>query len=232
MNTCVWGPASWRILHGLTGRRTIKNPRLVSVMLTRLGQVLPCRYCRASFTVFMKEMPDVEEALRDGSVAFQRWLWEFHNKVNRKLAFQHYDKIKPPLDAEVKEALFKASLLPFEVLQKRVAITSPFFTRHDVFVLVSVILLNADTAEKRSAALSFLTLFAMVLRTVSTMRGPADRLKALADAAFGAEDTVFADHAIITLAAHALLDAPAVTDAVQSIIKYAPATTCKQGTCS
>jgi hypothetical protein len=64
--------------------------------------ILPCKYCRASAQQFWKQSKP------HGNL--QRWLYNFHNKVNAKLIKQHAEDPKCPLPVPAP---------PFEQIQKR-----------------------------------------------------------------------------------------------------------------
>ena len=64
--------------------------------------ILPCKYCRASAQKFRKQDPP------HGNL--QRWLYNFHNKVNNKLIKQH---------AEDPKCILPVPPPPFEQIQKR-----------------------------------------------------------------------------------------------------------------
>lgn len=49
-----------------------------------IKEVLPCKYCRASTTEFMEKELPLHPRIRDTA----RWLYELHNRVNKKLREQ------------------------------------------------------------------------------------------------------------------------------------------------
>lgn len=91
--TKVWGPAGWLFLHCITfGYPYAINPnnpdhdnkkRDYKQFFELLGKVFPCKYCRESYQVFIKELPiDKYLNTRKDLIA---WLYKIHNKVNNKL---------------------------------------------------------------------------------------------------------------------------------------------------
>jgi hypothetical protein len=83
MDTRYWGPSGWKLLHLITFSNESKGnkPALIEFFKV-LPYVLPCKYCRASLSEYMTELP-IEKA-----TSLERWLWKIHNKVNAKLRSQ------------------------------------------------------------------------------------------------------------------------------------------------
>jgi hypothetical protein len=79
MDVSYWGPSGWRLLHLITF--TVGGLEAKKELFSTLDDILPCKYCRASAKVFLKEEPV------DNNVAV--WLYDFHEKVNQKLRAQH-----------------------------------------------------------------------------------------------------------------------------------------------
>lgn len=48
---------------------------------TSIGDILPCKFCRDSYRIFIKEIP-IRLGSRD---ELTYWLWQIHEKVNEKL---------------------------------------------------------------------------------------------------------------------------------------------------
>jgi hypothetical protein len=88
MDTKFWGPSGWRLLHLITFMYEPEAQRSsVREMFTMLPFVLPCKFCRASLTDYMKKEPLTETVLKDSS-SLSRWLYKIHNLVNAKLRGQ------------------------------------------------------------------------------------------------------------------------------------------------
>ena len=75
MDTRFWGPSGWQLFHLVAFRS--EHPDDV---LNQMKDILPCKYCRASTTEFVKEHP-----LRGNP---GKWLYDIHNMVNNKLRTQ------------------------------------------------------------------------------------------------------------------------------------------------
>ena len=93
MMTKVWGPAGWLFLHsvsfGYPYKIDINNPedrvkaQNYKDFFTKIGYILPCRYCRESYIEFIKEHPiDPHLVSRE---KLTKWFYDIHNKINYKL---------------------------------------------------------------------------------------------------------------------------------------------------
>ena len=90
MDTRFWGPSGWKLLH-IIAYNYPDNPSLYDkqrygIFYNNLKYVLPCKYCRISFTNFMEELP-VENYI-DSKRKLTKWVYLIHNKVNDKLRGQ------------------------------------------------------------------------------------------------------------------------------------------------
>lgn len=88
--TKVWGGPAWTFLHAVTFGYPV-NPdeqtkNNYQEFFIKLGDVLPCRYCRDSYKKFITEGPT---ALLIADLASRQtlthWLYRVHNAVNNKL---------------------------------------------------------------------------------------------------------------------------------------------------
>jgi hypothetical protein len=93
--TNVWGPTGWVFLHAVTFGyplnpiefdRTHNLPEGTTenryrIFFEHAAHVFPCRYCRESYSDFIKEIP-----IQTGSrQELTHWLWKIHRRVNKKL---------------------------------------------------------------------------------------------------------------------------------------------------
>ena len=102
MDTRFWGPSGWRLLHLITFTyEPEKQKAAVREMFSMLPFVLPCKYCRASFSQYLRKEP-LEPALHSRA-KLTRWLWKIHNLVNGKLRGQGLLKEADPSFADVKK---------------------------------------------------------------------------------------------------------------------------------
>lgn len=88
MDTRYWGPSGWQLLHAITfaypQRPSAAQQERVRLFFESVGHVLPCKFCRASFQEFTAETPiDVRSR-----AALSEWMYNVHNRVNRKLREQ------------------------------------------------------------------------------------------------------------------------------------------------
>jgi len=93
MDTRFWGPPGWQLFHLIAFRS--EHPDDV---LNDMKDVLPCKFCRASTTEFVKKHP-----LRGDA---GKWLYDIHNMVNDKLRTQAKDDpkvIDPGQDPDFEE---------------------------------------------------------------------------------------------------------------------------------
>lgn len=107
MDTRFWGPPGWRLLHLISvSDAPQRNPTAVHDFFTLIAYVLPCKFCRASYSQYIEEdpVPEVAElAGEKGNVLVAKWLWALHNKVNAKLRSQHLPTAPdPPFDSVLK----------------------------------------------------------------------------------------------------------------------------------
>lgn len=91
MNTEFWGPSAWKFLHTIVAIYPIKGLTLTDKLMMRdfmqiLCDILPCKYCRASFTQYSNSL-EITPYL-ESNILIQEWLYKMHNKVNSKLRRQ------------------------------------------------------------------------------------------------------------------------------------------------
>lgn len=87
MKTKMWGPHMWITLHVLAANYP-NNPKpedkaKYKNFFVSLGEMLPCCYCRDSYSFFSKLLP-IDNYL-ESSRYMQYWVYLLHNLVNQKL---------------------------------------------------------------------------------------------------------------------------------------------------
>lgn len=90
MDTKAWGPSAWKFLHIVSfnypEKPTAADKRNYKTLFTNFKFTLPCKYCRESYELFLKDIPiDPYLASRQ---RLTMWLYLIHNKVNDKLRNQ------------------------------------------------------------------------------------------------------------------------------------------------
>lgn len=169
MNTCIWGPPTWRVLEYVTsewdaGHTTHATPASaipggetgpLSEAVVALGAVLPCSYCRNSFKDFAlteAELAALAAAERcacspgpEDTTGTLHWLWRIHNKVNHKLWRQKLEGVAAGCDIDVITAAME---VPFRLVYKRVSVASPCCSIGDILTMVGIFLLNAVLAAE------------------------------------------------------------------------------------
>lgn len=80
MDTRFWGPSGWQLFHLVAFKSPPEEAREV---LDDMKDILPCKFCRASTTQFVKDHPP--------KAPYGKWLYEIHNMVNAKLRRQAKD---------------------------------------------------------------------------------------------------------------------------------------------
>ena len=112
---------------------------------------MPCSFCRDSYITFSRELHigSIETTLRRNQ--FCQWLYALHNRVAAKLQKQALEVAGVP--SRHINAVFEATKLSYEVLQKRLLITYPYFSEADVFTVLGILALSAseEACLKRKA---------------------------------------------------------------------------------
>lgn len=87
MNVSKWGPSFWTSLHTITFNAPLKcnteQRKIYENYFTSVGDILPCKWCRMSYKLFLKYLPIQEYS--DSRSGLTYWLYIIHNVVNMKL---------------------------------------------------------------------------------------------------------------------------------------------------
>ena len=104
METLFWGPSGWLFLHTLTflypEKPTFDDQYRMMDFIKTTAQILPCKYCRASFLRYCRSLP-INKFLASRELIIE-WLYRIHNKVNGKLHRQHLTDLPNPSLDQVK----------------------------------------------------------------------------------------------------------------------------------
>ena len=92
MNTTFWGPSGWVFLHTLTfiypESPSYTDKVKMQNFMNSISYILPCKYCRISFTKYSNSLPITDYL--DSRTKVIEWLYKIHNKVNKKLRGQGF----------------------------------------------------------------------------------------------------------------------------------------------
>ena len=98
MNTTKWGPGGWIYLHTITFNYPLKpteyDKKRYKDFFEINGLMLPCKYCRESYNIYIKYLP-IDKFLNDRE-GVTYWLYRLHDLVNKKLF-----KESPPFEEVV-----------------------------------------------------------------------------------------------------------------------------------
>jgi hypothetical protein len=94
MITKIWGESAWIFLHTVTFgyplKPTEEQKKAYKEFFIRIGDVLPCRYCRDSYKQFINEDPTkLTDEVMESRHTLTKWLYDIHNRVNHKLGMDY-----------------------------------------------------------------------------------------------------------------------------------------------
>ena len=96
MNNQLWGPITWTFFHVLIEKVKEESipyiKHIIIHIIKIICNVLPCPVCREHSSRLLANYKHY--GLLTTKVQLKRWLWEFHNVVNKKLkkpVFQYSD---------------------------------------------------------------------------------------------------------------------------------------------
>lgn len=229
MNSRVWGPPTWRLLHGTCFVTAAED---LHTVIKALGRVMPCSICRDSYVVFYKELNGSQLKTTVNRGLYPEWLWKLHNKVVEKLLRQNLEKARTPLDAQ--DVVLESSILPFDVLRKRLVVSVPYFSREDVFTVLGIFAYSATADDacklRKKTYLSFARAVARLLQSSATYP---ELGVALIKALSHVTVSNFDSEILRTLASVDLEHEPSEKDMRQyiAVIRIAEAGTCTIGGC-
>ena len=153
MNTWLWGPPTWKVLHTLSyapAVKTVANADTISHFLCTLTHALPCVYCRGSYNGFTRELQrefggrKVEQVIVDGE--FAKWMYLLHDKVNAKLDKQHAAEVGLENHPDL-ERVCRRRQISFKCLTKRFHLRPIQFCAEDVFEILQIFAMNMDRTK-------------------------------------------------------------------------------------
>jgi hypothetical protein len=184
MNTWIWGPPKWKFLHTLSYSPIAHQfPVQITDFVNTLKFVLPCIYCRESYTLFVNQVSAKMGAPLSSLVDTKQlpmFMYLLHDKVNEKLDIQsthdRMEKEHVPLSTLTPEqnmAVCRKRQITFECLTKRFRIRPVQFSAEDVWQFLLIFSLNMDDTleraneEQRQQWLLFFHLLPLMVRIAS-----------------------------------------------------------------
>lgn len=98
MDTRFWGPSGWRLLHLTSFQEDPASLQNLQSFFELVAFVLPCKYCRASFTDYI-----IADPIPTEKKDFPHWLYRIHNRVNGKLREQKLLEAPDPKWSEIQK---------------------------------------------------------------------------------------------------------------------------------
>lgn len=105
MDTSKWGKPGWQLVHSIAlccdkmdEEEFQRSKKYIKRFYTSMQHLLPCIYCRRSYTSYIKELP-IDSFLEKQQIF--KWTYLIHNKVNKKLRTQGYSIDDDPSFDEV-----------------------------------------------------------------------------------------------------------------------------------
>jgi len=93
MNVSKWGPGGWIFLHSITFNYPLEPTDLdknnYKIYFNSLKNILPCKYCRQSYDIYIKYIP-IDQFL-DSRIGVVYWLYRIHNLINDKIYCNNED---------------------------------------------------------------------------------------------------------------------------------------------
>ncbi len=95
MDTTFWGPSGHKLNHSIAYCYTFGEykedipEKVIKAFFKSEKYVLPCIYCRRSYTKYIEDLPIIEDNVF-------KWVYMIHNKINNKLRDQGYLHEKNP----------------------------------------------------------------------------------------------------------------------------------------
>jgi hypothetical protein len=92
--TKIWGPSGWEFEHsisfGYPVNPTQEKKEEYLQHFKSLANVLPCKYCRESYKIFIESEPTVlNMKVMESRATLTKWLYDIHQRVNQKLGVDY-----------------------------------------------------------------------------------------------------------------------------------------------
>lgn len=110
MDTRFWGKPGHKLLHSIAycysfnnENFNYENVKKMNKFMTSLKHILPCIYCRRSYSKYIKELPIKDFNNEENKYNIFKWMYLIHNKINDKLRKQGYLNEKNPKYSDILE---------------------------------------------------------------------------------------------------------------------------------
>lgn len=244
MNTWIWGPPKWKFLHSLSfSPDAHAHSGAVATFLNTLSSVLPCKYCRKSYSKFVRELQAASHTSLAQTIAtnqLPRWMYDLHDKVNAKLDKQVAADAAKQAGVKVStaqhDALCRKRQITFECLTKRFILRPVSFCADDVWEFLVIFAYNMDLTRHQASAdmQQQWHMFFNLLPQVAELAGASPSLVA---ALVAVRSTLGASsflHAVVH--AQAVYEKQPFTEDMvthaQQLYSYARASACQHGSCA
>lgn len=152
MNVWIWGPPLWRLCHSTSFVAKSENAQPVADFLSTFPKILPCIYCRKSFSHFFSivnsaynmSLPDVIRGHQ-----LPRWMYDIHELVNRKLERQTF--LNQLGDSRAQN--MRGKRLSYDCLIKRHELHPVTVSPEDIIDILFILSLNYPTEKNEKDAL-------------------------------------------------------------------------------
>lgn len=177
MNTWIWGPPKWKFLHTLSfSPQVVTRYEEVTPFVESVQHVLPCVYCRDSYSTFLPQLQQrfgpLPAVIQQGKLSL--WMYALHDMVNakldRQLAEDMFQKEGVQVSADKITTLCRKRQITYECLTKRFIIRPVQFCDDDIWEFLEIFALNADatkgemTAPRVAGHYTFFSLFPLMLQ--------------------------------------------------------------------
>lgn len=140
----------------------------LGVFFRNLGPLLPCKFCRESYPTLLM-VDDLEPAIREKRMV--TFVYDLHNKVNRKLALQRLENLKPFCNIMNPEAMLEVidNHPSIQIVMKRNELFKEDPLNFEALLLIVIALLKRSKDTKPNYML-FIATLQISLQNVGTTK--------------------------------------------------------------
>lgn len=89
-NNVYYGPGYWAVMHIESyNARTYEEKIVASNTISRIISTFPCKVCREHGIEYASQHPFINACNNYDVLSLFRWVWSFHNHVNRRIKKPH-----------------------------------------------------------------------------------------------------------------------------------------------